>query len=106
MDPIRFIAVAFISFASMAIAAAANEVQKYEVVNGNNDNAYLVNTATGFVWILTYRTMATGREPVAIPYKFIKISPKNDKNLSLKMLRAPSIYRHNETSNGSVHQVV
>lgn len=64
---------------SMSFAAALSEVPKYQVVNGSNDNAYLVNTATGFVWILTYRTMATGREPVAIPYKFIKICPKQDK---------------------------
>lgn len=72
-----FIAVTFIALSGMSLAAPA--VDKYEVVNGSNDNAYLVNTTTGFVWILTYRTIATGREPIAIPYKFIKICPKNDK---------------------------
>lgn len=73
-----FIAIS-ISFSSMPLAASLTDGQKYQVVNGSNDNAYLVNTTTGFVWILTYRTMATGREPIAIPYKFIKICPKQDK---------------------------
>jgi len=27
--------------------------------------------------VLTYRTMATGREPIAIPYKFILRTPKD-----------------------------
>lgn len=39
--------------------------------------AYLVDTTNGAVWVLTYRTLATGREPIAIPYKFIRLSPKN-----------------------------
>ena len=50
----------------------------FQVVAGENDNAYLVNTETGAVWILTYRTLATGREPIAIPYKFLKIKPNDE----------------------------
>jgi len=53
------------------------EIGKFQVVAGGDDKAYLVDTVTGAVWVLTYRTMATGREPIAIPYKFIRISPKN-----------------------------
>jgi hypothetical protein len=65
-----------------AIAMAAEtvktaEIGKFEVVAGSDDKAYLVDKVTGAVWVLTYRTMATGREPVAIPYKFIMRSPKN-----------------------------
>ena len=56
----------------------AGEPGRYAVVAGSGeDNAYLVDTSTGFVWYLTHRTMAIGREPIAIPYKFIQISPKN-----------------------------
>jgi len=55
----------------------AAETAKYQVVPGSDDKAYLVNTATGAVWVLTYRSLATGREPIAIPYKFIKISPRD-----------------------------
>jgi len=58
-------------------AAAEGEVGRYQVVAGAEENGFLVDTATGAVWILTYRTMPTGREPVAIPYTFIKISPKD-----------------------------
>ena len=58
---------------------AAEPLQKYQIVNGTEDKAYLLDTQTGFVWVLTYRTTATGREPVAIPYKFIKICPTNDR---------------------------
>ncbi|MEW6616738.1 MAG: hypothetical protein AB1401_14890 [Thermodesulfobacteriota bacterium] len=54
-----------------------NTSRRYQVVAGTDEKAYLVDTSTGAVWILTYRTIATGREPIAIPYKFIKISPKN-----------------------------
>jgi len=60
--------------AAMAMAA---ETGKFEVVAGSDDKAYLVDTVTGAVWVLTYRTMATGREPIAIPYKFILRTPKN-----------------------------
>jgi hypothetical protein len=67
-----------------ASAAAADigryvEIGKFQVVpgQGSDDKAYLVDTVTGAVWVLTYRTMATGREPIAIPYKFIRNTPKN-----------------------------
>lgn len=65
-----------------AVAMAAEtakiaEMGKFEVVAGSDDKAYLVDTVTGAVWVLTYRTMATGREPIAIPYKFILRTPKN-----------------------------
>jgi hypothetical protein len=65
---------------AMAVAAEPAkivEMGKFEVVAGSDDKAYLVDKVTGAVWVLTYRTMATGREPVAIPYKFIMRSPKN-----------------------------
>jgi hypothetical protein len=72
--------------AAMAMAAETGkivetgkvaEAGKFEVVAGSDDKAYLVDTVTGAVWVLTYRTMATGREPIAIPYKFILRTPKN-----------------------------
>jgi hypothetical protein len=66
--------------AAMAMAAETGkivETGKFEVVAGSDDKAYLVDTVTGAVWVLTYRTMATGREPIAIPYKFILRTPKN-----------------------------
>ena len=62
-------------FLVSALSFAA-ETAKYQVVAGSDDKAYLVDTTTGQVWVLTYRTLATGREPIAIPYKFIKIAPK------------------------------
>jgi len=65
----------------MAVAAETGKIaetgKKFEVVAGSDDKAYLVDTVTGAVWVLTYRTMATGREPIAIPYKFILRTPKN-----------------------------
>ena len=70
-----FIAVVLIFTCNML--SAAEMLGKYQVVAGKDDKAYLVDTSTGAVWILTYRSIATGREPIAIPYKFIKISPKN-----------------------------
>jgi hypothetical protein len=65
--------------AAMAMAAETGKIAggKFEVVSGSDDKAYLVDTVTGAVWVLTYRTMATGREPIAIPYKFILRTPKN-----------------------------
>jgi hypothetical protein len=66
--------------ATMVVAAETGktaETGKFEVVAGNDDKAYLVDKVTGAVWVLTYRTMATGREPIAIPYKFILRTPKN-----------------------------
>jgi hypothetical protein len=72
-----FIAVVCVFLCNAAFAVECTP--KYQVVNGSDDKAYLVNTATGFVWVLTYRSTATGREPIAIPYKFIKICPKSQK---------------------------
>ena len=63
--------------AMAAETAKAVETGKFEVVAGSDDKAYLVDKVTGAVWVLTYRTMATGREPIAIPYKFILRTPKN-----------------------------
>jgi hypothetical protein len=66
--------------AAPAVAAdtgKVTEIAKFEVVAGSDDKAYLVDKVTGAVWVLTYRTMATGREPIAIPYKFILRTPKN-----------------------------
>jgi hypothetical protein len=63
--------------AGTAALAAPAETGRYTVVSGHDDKAYLVDTTTGAVWVLTYRTMATGREPIAIPYKFILRTPKN-----------------------------
>jgi hypothetical protein len=63
-------------FVFVSALSFAGETMKYQVVAGNDDKAYLVDTTTGYVWVLTYRTLATGREPIAIPYKFIKVAPK------------------------------
>ena len=66
--------------AAMAMAAETGKIAetgKFEVVAGSDDKAYLVDKVTGAVWVLTYRTMATGREPIAIPFKFILRTPKN-----------------------------
>ena len=62
----------------------AAEIGTYQIVSGKDDNAYLLNTTTGAAWVLTYRTLPTGREPVAIPYKFIRFSPQNYKNFLLE----------------------
>lgn len=66
-------------------SSCAAEAGKYQIVAGSGDNAYLLDTETGAVWVLTYRTMATGREPVAIPYKFIGISPKSRNEFLMEM---------------------
>jgi hypothetical protein len=75
------IVLVFLSVAAATAVAAeigkCKETGKFQVVAGSDDKAYLVDTVSGAVWVLTYRTMATGREPIAIPYKFIRISPKN-----------------------------
>jgi hypothetical protein len=63
---------------------AVEPQQKYQIVNGSDDKAYLLDTTTGFVWVLTYRTIATGREPIAIPYKFIRTSPKDKKDFLIE----------------------
>lgn len=70
----------------MSFAAPA-EIGRYQVVPGNGENSYLVDTTSGYVWVLTYRTLATGREPIAIPYKFIKISPKNQKEFLVENIQ-------------------
>ncbi len=57
--------------------ACASEAGRFQVVAGKDESSYLVDTTTGSVWVLTYRTLVTGREPIAIPYKFIKITPKD-----------------------------
>lgn len=62
------------------------DVGKFQVVAGSDDKAYLVDTMTGAVWVLTYRTIATGREPIAIPYKFIRSTPKNQGEFLLESL--------------------
>lgn len=69
-------------------SASALDIMRYQVVAGNEDKAYLVDTATGAVWVLTHRTLPTGREPIAIPYKFIKISPKQNEFLMEKLPEA------------------
>jgi hypothetical protein len=64
----------------LAIAAEPDKgdaLGKFQVIPGSDDKAYLVDTTTGAVWVLTYRTIATGREPIAIPFKFIRSTPKN-----------------------------
>jgi hypothetical protein len=72
----------FLLLGSAAIAADAEtgkalQPGRFDVVAGKDDLAYLVDTSTGAVWVLTYRTLATGREPIAIPYKFILRTPKD-----------------------------
>ncbi len=63
--------------APVAAGETAKHVSgKYQVVAGNDDKAYLLDTSTGAVWVLTFRTLPTGREPVAIPFKFLRITPK------------------------------
>jgi hypothetical protein len=82
----RFAAVIGVLAALVLSAAAATaaetgkggEMGKFQVVSGADDKAYLVDTTTGAVWVLTYRTIATGREPIAIPYKFIRSTPSNE----------------------------
>jgi hypothetical protein len=66
------------------VSIAAESIAKFQVVNGSEDKAYLVDTVTGFVWVLTYRTTATGREPIALPYKFIKICPGNSRDFLIE----------------------
>ncbi len=69
----------------------AAETMKYQVVAGSDDKAYLVDTTTGYVWVLTYRTLATGREPIAIPYKFIKVSPKGQPEFLIESIHGASM---------------
>jgi hypothetical protein len=77
--------------AGAGVAGSANApVGKFEVVPGGSDTAFLLDTTTGAVWILTHRTLATGREPVAIPYKFIKISPSHGSEFLLELVNPGS----------------
>jgi len=80
---------AFFIFVSTLSFAA--ETMRYQVVAGSDDKAYLVDTTTGYVWVLTYRTLATGREPIAIPYKFIKVSPKNHPEFLIESIQGASM---------------
>lgn len=74
-----------------SISFAAETCGKYQVIAGNDDKAYLLDTSTGAVWVLTYRTLATGREPIAIPYKFIKISPRSEQEFLLESMTGASM---------------
>lgn len=74
-----------------SISFAAENCGKYQVVAGSDDKAYLLDTSTGAVWVLTYRTLATGREPIAIPYKFIKISPKSEQEFLFESMTGASM---------------
>jgi hypothetical protein len=71
------IAAAVFLATGLLVSAQAAEVGRFQVVAGKDESSYLVDTTTGSVWVLTYRTLVTGREPIAIPYKFIKITPKD-----------------------------
>jgi hypothetical protein len=84
-----FVVLTVVSISNVSIAS--EKLPKYQVVVGNDEKAYLLDTTTGFTWILTYRTMATGREPVAIPYKFIKISPVNQKDFIVENVQGISL---------------
>lgn len=84
-------AVAFLFLCNISLAADKDNLWKYQVVAGSDDKAYLVDSTTGAVWVLTYRTMPTGREPIAIPYKFIKISPKNQKDFLVESAQGASM---------------
>lgn len=74
-----------------SVSFAAEKSTKYQVVVGSDEKAYLLDTTTGFTWILTYRTLATGREPIAIPYKFITISPLNQKEFIVENAKTVSL---------------
>lgn len=77
--------------------SSAGESGRYTVVAGiGEDNAYLLDTATGFVWYLTHRTMAIGREPIAIPYKFIQVSPKNQPEFLLEKIPRKAAAKESE----------
>jgi len=88
---ILLIAVSFIFLGYESFAADTSTSRKYQVVAGSDDKAYLVDTSTGAVWVLTYRTMATGREPIAIPYKFIKIPPKNQHEFLIESISGATV---------------
>ena len=82
--------VALTAFQVLLVAPGfAADIGRYQVIAGNDDNAYLVDTTTGFVWILSHRALPTGREPIAIPYKFIGFTPQNQKNFLVE--NAPAL---------------
>jgi hypothetical protein len=83
-----FLTIAFIFVSTLSFAT---ETMKYQVVAGGDDKAYLVDTTTGYVWVLTYRTLATGREPIAIPYKFIKVAPKGYPEFLIETIQGVSM---------------
>jgi len=88
MQTLMLLVIAFLFLCTSSFAA---EIMKYQVVPGSDDKAYLVNTTTGAVWVLTYRTLGTGREPIAIPYKFIKISPKSHQEFLVETVQGASM---------------
>ena len=93
MDKYKFLIVIFSIMAVVSVgdvSFAVDKLPKYQIV-AVNDKAYLLDVTTGFTWILTYRTIATGREPVAIPYKFIKISPVNQKDFIVETEQGVSL---------------
>ncbi len=77
-------------------AGFASETGRFQVVAGKEENSYLVDTATGAVWVLTYRTLATGREPIAIPYKFIKITPKESNTFIVENIQQVAPFLNKE----------
>jgi hypothetical protein len=79
------------------VSFAAENSGKYQVIAGSDDKAYLLDTSTGAVWVLTYRTLATGREPIAIPYKFIKISPKSEQEFLFESMTGGASMPPSET---------
>src|SRR4030067_3595829 len=79
-----FILVFFVVQIFVASQAIAEGEGRYQVVAGSGENAYLVDTAQGFVWILSYRTLATGREPVVIPYRFLGLTPKSQRDFLME----------------------
>lgn len=87
----RIILIALILSLWIIPQAQAENTGKFRVVPGTGDNAYLVDTQTGAVWVLTQRTLAsgTGREPVAIPYKFLHIRPDESYYLNEEGRKVP-----------------
>lgn len=81
-----FVSILMATVIQICFAAPAfpREILRYQVVTSGTDNAYLVDTTTGFTWILSYRTLPTGREPVAIPYKFIGVTPQAQSNFLME----------------------
>ncbi|MGA3207602.1 MAG: hypothetical protein ABSE05_07245 [Syntrophales bacterium] len=87
----KWVILFIVAFILVSTLSFADETMKYQVVAGSDDKAYLVDTTTGYVWVLTYRTLATGREPIAIPYKFIKVSPKGHPEFLIESVQGASM---------------